>query len=93
MPKALWKGVLLADSERTERIEGNDYFPAEDVSMDYFTMTGRRTHCPWKGEASYYSIEIAGEVLEHAAWTYLTPSEKAANIKGHIAFDRRISVE
>lgn len=93
MPKALWKGVVLADSACTERIEGNHYFPFDAVNMNHLTMTARRTYCPWKGEASYYSVTVAGEMLEHAAWTYLTPNDKAANIKGYIAFDRRVFVE
>jgi uncharacterized protein (DUF427 family) len=61
--------------------------------MHYLLMTARHTYCPWKGEASYYSIEAAEAVLEHAAWTYLEPSEKATNIRGYIAFDRRVTVE
>ena len=93
MPKAVWKDLVLADSENTERVEGNHYFPPDAVNMDYLTMTARHTYCPWKGEASYYSVDVAGEVLEHAAWTYLEPSEKANNIKGYVAFDRRVTVE
>jgi uncharacterized protein (DUF427 family) len=93
MPKALWNDVVLASSEFTERVEGNHYFPLEAVNMDYLALTERHSYCPWKGEASYYSVEIAGKMLEHAAWTYLEPSEKAANIKGYIAFDRRVTVE
>lgn len=93
MPKALWNDVVLADSEHTERVEGNHYFPPEAVNMDVLVLTTRHTHCPWKGEASYYSVEHGDEVLEHAAWTYLEPKDAARNIQGYIAFDRRVTVE
>lgn len=93
MPKALWNSVVIAESEHTERVEGNHYFPPEAVNMDHLVMTTRHTYCPWKGEASYYSLEHDGELLENAAWTYLEPKDAARNIQGHIAFDRRVTVE
>jgi uncharacterized protein (DUF427 family) len=84
--KATWHGTVLADSERTIVIEGNHYFPPEDVSTEYLCESGRRTTCPWKGEASYYDIVVDGDRNEAAAWYYPEPSDAATEIRDHVAF-------
>lgn len=86
MPKAILNGVVLAESAHTEMVEGNHYFPPESVNMTYFTPTDHHTTCPWKGLASYYTIEANGETKQNAAWTYAEPKDAAQNIKNHIAF-------
>lgn len=86
MPKAIWNGVVLAESDQTEMVEGNHYFPAESLNMDYFTPTNHRTSCPWKGQASYFTVEVDGQKKRNGAWTYKTPKDAAANIKDHVAF-------
>lgn len=93
MPKVVWNGVVLAESEHVERVEGNYYFPPESVNMEYFSMTNHHTTCPWKGKASYYTVEVNGERKENVAWTYLEPKSAAQNITGHIAFYRSVEIQ
>lgn len=92
MPKAMWKGKVLADSDRTVMVEGNHYFPPETVNREYFSESDSHTVCPWKGVASYYNIKVNGSLNYDAAWTYPSPSEAARNIKGFIAFWRGVEV-
>lgn len=63
------------------------YFPRQDVAMAFLDRTDRRTHCPLKGEASYFSIVTRNRTLENAAWSYEDPIAPAAAIRDHIAFD------
>ncbi|KAG9228219.1 putative tyrosine decarboxylase 1 [Amylocarpus encephaloides] len=60
--------------------------PRSSVNMSYFSKTDHTTHCPWKGDASYYSINLDETELKNAAWYYPTPKEKASNIKHYVAF-------
>jgi uncharacterized protein (DUF427 family) len=91
--KATWNGTVLAESDATEVVEGNHYFPRDSVKMEYFTPTDHHTHCPWKGDASYYTIEIDGQKLENGAWTYPEPKDAAKNIENYVAFYPKVSVE
>ncbi|KAI1335446.1 DUF427-domain-containing protein [Xylariaceae sp. FL0016] len=79
-------GVLLAESDTYELVEGNVYFPPGAIKQALFAKTDHSTHCPWKGDAAYYSIKVGDEELANAAWYYPTPFEKAKNIKDHVAF-------
>ncbi|QRN84751.1 DUF427 domain-containing protein [Clostridia bacterium] len=90
---ASWNNVELARSSATIEIEGNQYFPPEDVNTDYLEATDYHTKCPWKGLASYYSIKVDGKVNENAAWYYPEPLEKAKHIAGYIAFWKGVTVE
>lgn len=93
MPKAIWNGAVLAESDRTEVVEGNHYFPPEAIDKQYFQESSTHTTCPWKGLASYYNIEVNGQVNKDAAWYYPSAKEKAKNIEGYIAFWRGVKVE
>lgn len=93
MAKATWNGVVLAESDQTEIVEGNHYFPPEAVNMDYFKDSPAHTTCPWKGLASYYDVEVNGEVNKQAAWYYPEPKEAAKQITGYVAFWRGVQVE
>ena len=62
------------------------YFPREDVSMEYMARTDHSTHCPYKGDASYYTLNMDGEFAENAVWTYETPIEDVGLIKDRLAF-------
>ncbi|RMH21135.1 MAG: DUF427 domain-containing protein [Gemmatimonadetes bacterium] len=93
MPRAIWNGVVIAESEHTELMEGNHYFPREALRMEYFRESDTRTHCAWKGEASYYTIVVDGAENVDAAWYYPQPSEAAARIRDHVAFWRGVRVE
>jgi uncharacterized protein (DUF427 family) len=93
MPKAVWNGVVLAESEDTKVVEGNHYFPPESVNMDYFKDSDHHTRCPWKGIASYYHVEVDGEINENAAWYYPDPKDAAKHIKEYIAFWKGVKVQ
>jgi uncharacterized protein (DUF427 family) len=86
MIRATWNGVVLAQSDRTIRVEGNHYFPLDDVRSEYLRDSPTHTRCPWKGIASYYNVVVDGKTNRDAAWYYPDPSPAAAEIAGHIAF-------
>ncbi|MEL7487902.1 MAG: DUF427 domain-containing protein [Pseudomonadota bacterium] len=86
MAKAVWKDVVIAESETFEIVESNVYFPPESVKRDHLRESDRATHCPWKGDARYYSIVVGDAVNENAAWYYPEPKDKAVHIKDHVAF-------
>ena len=86
MPRAMLNGVTLAESDHTEVVEGNHYFPPDAVRRDLLRESGTSTHCPWKGDASHLSAEVEGSVVEDAAWYYPEPKDAAGNIKDHVAF-------
>lgn len=91
--KATWNGTTLAESDETVVVEGNHYFPPESIRQQYFLDSDTHTTCPWKGEASYRTIEVAGQSNPDAAWYYPAPKEAAANIRGHFAFWHGVEVE
>jgi uncharacterized protein (DUF427 family) len=93
MVKATWNGVTLAESDKCVVVEGNQYFPLDAVKREYLTESGTHTTCPWKGEASYYSVEVDGKTNKDAAWYYPTPKDAAKQIKDHVAFWRGVTVE
>lgn len=84
--KAYWNNELIAESDDIVKVEGNSYFPEKAVNKNYLKPGNTQTTCPWKGIASYYDVEVNGEVNRDAAWYYANPSEKALNIKNRIAF-------
>ena len=93
MAKAIWNGVVLAESDQTEMVEGNHYFPPQTINREYFKESSHNTICPWKGAASYYTIEVNGQKNENAAWYYPNPKDAASNIKDHVAFWRGVKIE
>ena len=86
MIKAIWNGKVIAESEKTIRVEGNHYFPPEAVKREYLSESSTHTVCGWKGVASYYDIQVNGKVNQDAAWYYPQPKEAANNIQNYIAF-------
>jgi uncharacterized protein (DUF427 family) len=93
MPRALWKGQVIAESDTFEVVEGNVYFPPDAVRREHLKDSATHTVCGWKGTASYYTIAVDGEENKDAAWYYPDPKEAAANIKDHVAFWRGVTVE
>jgi uncharacterized protein (DUF427 family) len=91
--KAMWKNAVLAESDKTVVVEGNHYFPPEAVHRQYLKSSDTHTTCPWKGQASYYHIEVDGDVNEDAAWYYPDPKDAAQNIKDHVAFWKGVEVK
>ena len=90
--KAIWNGVVLAESDKTVVIEGNHYFPPESILRQYFRDSPLHTECGWKGTASYYHVEANGKVNENAVWYYPEPKEAARQIAGYIAFWKGVQV-
>lgn len=93
MPRAVWKDTVIAESDHTEVVEGNHYFPPDSVNLEYLQESSTRSGCPWKGTASYYDVVVDGEVNKDAAWFYPEPKEAAKNIAGHVAFWNHVKVE
>ncbi len=93
MAIARWNGVTLAESDQCQIVEGNYYFPPESIQCQYFKRSETHSQCPWKGEASYYTIEVDGKKNQDAAWYYPLPKPAADNIKGYIAFWRGVEVQ
>lgn len=92
MAKAVWNNQIIAESDDTVVVEGNHYFPYESVNQSYLKTSELHSTCPWKGEASYYSLDVDGRVNQDAAWYYPSPKEAAKQIKGRIAFWRGVEV-
>jgi uncharacterized protein (DUF427 family) len=92
MVKAVWNGAVIAESDKTIVVEGNHYFPPESVKQEYLRPSDHHTTCPWKGEASYYTLEVDGQRNENAAWYYPQPKPAAEQIAGRIAFWRGVQV-
>ncbi len=92
MMKATWNGATIAESDATVVVEGNHYFPTNSLNWDVLEPTTHHTTCPWKGEASYYSITTGGQTNANAAWTYAEPKQAASEIKGHVAFWKGVEV-
>lgn len=90
--KAIWKGAVLAQSDRTEVVEGNQYFPPDAIDPQYFKPSETHSVCPWKGTASYYTVEVNGDRNPDAAWFYPQTFEKAKNIEGYVAFWKGVEV-
>jgi uncharacterized protein (DUF427 family) len=69
-----------------------EYFPASSLNKQYFKSSDKHTVCPWKGTASYYTLEVEGQRNEAAAWYYPEPKEAAAAIKDHVAFWKGVEI-
>ena len=93
MPKATWNGAVLAESNQCEVVEGNYYFPPDSIKSEYLKPSNTHTACPWKGLASYYTIEVDGNSNADAAWYYPEAKSAAKNIEGYVAFWRGVKVE
>ena len=91
--KATWNGQVIAESDKTKNIEGNQYFPPESVNKEFLQSSESHTVCHWKGTASYYNVVVDGQVNKDAAWFYPAPSDAAKPIKDYIAFWRGVEVK
>jgi len=90
--KAIWNGHVIADSDATVVVEGNHYFPLGSVDANVLRPSDTTSVCPWKGLASYFSIEAGGQINRDAAWVYRDPKPAAAEIRDHVAFARGVAV-
>ena len=90
--QAIWNGQVIAESDDLVNVEGNYYFPKESIKSEYFKDSSTHSVCPWKGTASYYSIEVDGQTNADAAWYYPTPKDAAQEITERVAFWRGVEV-
>ena len=90
--RATWNGTLLAESDRTILVEGNQYFPPDDVVSEQLVANSTRTHCPWKGDASYFDVVAGAETNAASAWYYPEPFPAAASIRDYVAFWKGVEV-
>lgn len=93
MTQAIWNGAVLAESDDTQVVEGNHYFPPESIRREYFRESSTETVCGWKGTASYYDVVVGEEVNSDAAWFYPEPKAAAREIAGHVAFWKGVEVK
>jgi len=91
--KAIWQGTVIAESDRCQVIEGNQYFPPDAVKREHLRPSETHTVCGWKGTASYYDVVVGDQVNRHAAWFYPTPKDGAASIAGWVAFWHGVTVQ
>ena len=90
--KAIWNNAVIADSDDTVVVEGNHYFPAAALKREYLQPSKTTSVCPWKGTASYYSLQVDGSINQDAVWYYPQPSAAAAAIRDRVAFWKGVKV-
>ena len=90
--KAIWNDAVLAQSDETMIVESNHYFPMESVNKDYLRPSETHTVCPWKGTASYYTVQVGGDTNPDAAWYYPEPKPGAEQVGGRVAFWKGVQV-
>ena len=91
--KAIWNGAVIAQSDDLVVVEGNQYFPASSLNRDYVTFSNHKSTCPWKGQASYYSLLVNGEMNTDAAWYYANPKPQAEDVRDRVAFWKGVKIE
>jgi len=91
--KATWNGTLIAQSDDTVVVDGNHYFPAASLHREYVTFSNHHTSSPWKGEASYYSLLVNGEMKADAIWYYPDPKPEAEMLRDRVAFGNGVKIE
>jgi uncharacterized protein (DUF427 family) len=90
--KATWNGTLIAESDDTVLVEGNHYFPESSLNKQYIAFSNHKTSCAWKGQASYYSLNVNGDINTDAVWYYSDPKPEAEQIRGRVAFWKGVKV-
>ena len=90
--KAVWNGVVIAESDDIVVLEGNHYFPEASLKREYTSFSNHRTGCAWKGQAQYLSLFVNGEMNTDAVWFYADPLPAAAEIKGRVAFWKGVQI-
>ncbi|MBB5233605.1 DUF427 domain-containing protein [Deinococcus budaensis] len=90
--QAIWQGEVIAESQDTVVVEGNHYFPRASVRDEYLRPSSTHTVCPWKGTASYFTLEVGGQQNPDAAWYYPEPKDAARQVAGRVAFWRGVQV-
>ncbi|MBJ7433192.1 MAG: DUF427 domain-containing protein [Microbacteriaceae bacterium] len=89
---ATWNGAVIAQSDKTIEIEGNQYFPMDSVEAQLLVDSDTTSTCSWKGLANYYSLNVNGDVNTDAVWVYRDPKDAAKEIANYVAFWRGVTV-
>lgn len=92
MVEARWNGLVIARSDDTVIVEGNQYFPVDAVDRSVLRPSDTTSICPWKGTAQYYSLHVDGADNTDAAWYYSDPKPEAEKIRDRIAFWKGVTV-
>ncbi len=90
--KAIWKDTVIAQSDDIVMVEGNHYFPPESLHREHTSFSNHKSSCAWKGQASYLSLIVDGELNADAVWYYTDPKPEAAQIKGRFAFWKGVQI-
>ena len=90
--KAIWKDTVIAESNDTVVVEGNHYFPESTLCRELVRPSDTHTTCGWKGVASYYSLDVGGQVNADAVWYYPSPIAGAEAVAGRVAFWKGVQV-
>ena len=90
--RATWNNTVIAESDTTIEVEGNEYFPADSIKQEFFRQSDTHSVCGWKGTASYYDVVVDGETNSDAAWYYPDCKPDAKNIEGYVAFWKGVKV-
>jgi uncharacterized protein (DUF427 family) len=91
--RAIWNGTVIAESDDTVVVENNHYFPRASLKDEYVRPSSTTSVCPWKGTASYYSLEIDGQTNADAVWYYPEPKDAAKQITDRVAFWKGVQVQ
>ena len=91
--KAIWNNQIIAESDKTQVVEGNHYFPEESINKEFFNESQKHTTCPHKGVASYFNVNVDGNENKDVAWFYPEVKAGFTPIKGYVAFWKGVTVE
>lgn len=91
--RAIWDGVVIAESDDTIVVDGYRYFPAASVNGEHLAPSAHHSVCGWKGQASYFDVTAGGEPNRNAAWYYPDPKPAADMVEGHVGFWHGVLIE
>jgi len=91
--KAIWNNTVIAESDDTVLVEGNRYFPENSLKREYITFSNHKSSCAWKGQASYYSLMVNGDLNTDAVWYYPDPKTEAEMVRDRVAFWKGVTLE
>lgn len=90
--KATWNNTVIAESEDIVTVEGNAYFPRASLKIEFTQTSDTKTSCHWKGQASYFSLNVAGKMNPDAVWFYPEPKAGAEQVQDRVAFWKGVVV-
>jgi len=90
--KAVWNNTVVAESDDTVVVEGNHYFPESALKREFTSFSNHKTMCSWKGQASYLSLMVDGELNPDAVWYYPDPKPGAEAVAGRVAFWKGVQI-